>query len=51
MCKFKKKRDVQNAKARIALLCDTNRRLEAEVQENKLEVEQLRKFIQENSEK
>lgn len=51
MCKIEKKRNVQNAKARIALLCDTIREHEVEIIEMELEVKSLREFVAGNSEK
>jgi len=49
MCKIKKQRDVQNAKARIALLCDDVRRKKADIIENEIEIKNLREFVAENS--
>lgn len=43
------KRDVQNAKARIALLCDTIRETKIDLSLMEEEVELLSKFVKENS--
>jgi len=43
------KRDVQNAKARIALLCDTIRETKQELFLMEEEVESLSKFVKENN--
>lgn len=49
MCEIEKQREVQNAKARIALLCDTIRDHESEIIEMEIEVKNLREFVAENS--